>query len=273
MRHWKSKLGLLLMTFGLAGCADPSAGPDNVFGGVSIRPPEAAGLEMAMPENTIYMFEDADFNGDLIRKDSITAAPQGAVQPLSDDDSVTSVRWNLPPGAVVLLTQHEDGSGDRVAIWGQGQTRSVSPWKFNDDMSGWAWYNVGGLAALGSTAPLPPGASSTIDLIEGTIEMFRDRGFKGDMRAIPAYRSAQMGTISELPGELASSVSSLRWNLPAGTMVILHENADGTGRQLPIWGHGQYEMVPWSFNDRVSRWSWYQLGAPVMVVPVPVGGQ
>jgi hypothetical protein len=25
---------------------------------------------------------------------------------------------------------------------------------------------------------------------------------------------------------------------------------------------GQYEMVPWSFNDKVSRWSWYEVGRP-----------
>jgi hypothetical protein len=109
---------------------------------------------------------------------------------------------------------------------------------------------------------LPPGATPTTNLPEGTIELFKDRNFKEDMSTIPFVRGQQMGVIQQLPADAADDISSLRWNLPRGIVVLLHENADGTGRQLPIWGIGQYEMVPWSFNDKVSRWSWHDVGRP-----------
>lgn len=261
MKPWQAAIGSIAVSLGLAGCAVESDGPENVHGGVSLRPIATEGLATPLASNTIYLFEDRDFKGDVVRLENVTSRAQGAMQELSDDDSVTSVRWNLPPGAVVLFTQHEDGKGDRVVVWGQGQVNSVSPWNFNDKISGWAWYDLGGLSSA-EQAPLPPGATPTTNLPEGTIELYDDRDLKGDMHTIPFVRTERMGMLQEMELDAADDVSSLRWNLPRGVVAILHENADGTGRQLPIWGKGQYDMVPWSFNDKVSRWSWYEVGRP-----------
>ena len=262
MQTWKTGIGLAALALGLAGCASEPEGPENIHSGVSLRPLATDGLAMPLASNAIYMFEDRDFKGDVARLENVTGKPQGAMQEISDDDSVTSLRWNLPPGVVVLFTQHENGTGDRAAVWGQGQVNSVSPWRFNDKNSGWAWYDVGGLQSAGKTA-LPPGATPVAtNLPEGTIELYEDRELKGEMSTVPWVRSERMGMMQTLEGEAVDRVSSLRWNLPRGAMVILHENADGTGRQLPIWGKGQYEMVPWSFNDKVSRGSWYEGGRP-----------
>lgn len=261
MKPWHTCIGALAVSLGLAGCATEPEGPENVHGGVSLRPLATEGLATPLVDDTIYLFEDRDFKGDVARLENVTGKAQGQVHEISDDDSVTSVRWNLPPGAVVLLTQHEDGKGDRVALWGSGQVSSVSPWNFNDKVSGWAWYDVGSLRSA-EAAPLPPGATPTTNLPEGTIELFEDRDFKEDMTTIPFVRTERMGMMQELGTDASDDVSSLRWNLPRGVVVLLHENADGTGRQLPIWGKGQYDMVPWSFNDKVSRWSWHEVGRP-----------
>lgn len=261
MKPWQTCVGTVALSLGLAGCASEPEGPQNVSGGVSVRPQATEGLATPLVNDTIYLFEDRNFKGDVSRLENVTGKPQGQVYGISDDDSVTSVRWNLPPGAVVLFTQHEDGKGDRVAVWGTGQVNSVSTWNFNDKVSGWAWYDVGGLRSADAIA-LPPGAAPTTNLPEGTIELFEDRNFKEDMTTIPFVRGQQMGAMQQLPADATDDISSLRWNLPRGVVVILHENADGTGRQLPIWGMGQYDMVPWSFNDKVSRWSWYEVGEP-----------
>ena len=261
MKPWLAGIGAVAVSLGLAGCAAEPDGPENVHGGVSLRPPATEGLATPLASNTIYLFEDRDFKGNVVRLENVTGKAQGAMQEIDDDDSVTSVRWNLPPGAVVLFTQHEDGKGDRVAVWGQGQVNSVSPWNFNDKISGWAWYDLGGLSSA-EQAPLPPGATPTTNLPEGTIELYEDRDLKGDMHTIPFVRTERMGMLQEMDLDAADDVSSLRWNLPRGVVAILHENADGTGRQLPVWGKGQYDMVPWSFNDKVSRWSWYEVGRP-----------
>ncbi len=228
-----SAVGTACLAVGVAGCADETVrGPENVHAGASLRPLATDGLATPLSTNTIYLFEDRDFKGDVARIENVTSKPQGAMQEISDDDSVTSIKWNLPAGTVVLLTQHENGTGDRAAIWGAGQMGSVSPLKFNDKISGWAWYNVGGLESA-ETAPLPPAATPTTNLPEGTVELYQDAGLRGEMTTVPFVRTERMGMMQELEGEhLADRVSSLRWNLPRGVLLVLHENADGTGRQL-----------------------------------------
>jgi hypothetical protein len=58
-------------------------------------------------------------------------------------------------------------------------------------------------------------------------------------------------------------MTSLRWNLPEGVVVVLYDNVDGTGRQLAIWGRGEVETItPFNMNDRVSSWASYRLGEP-----------
>src|SRR5688500_8463712 len=196
----KTGVGLAALTLGLAGCASEPEGPENIHSGVSLRPLATDGLAMPLASNAIYMFEDRDFKGDVARLENVTGKPQGAMQEISDDDSVTSLRWNLPPGVVVLFTQHENGTGDRAAVWGQGQVNSVSPWRFNDKISGWAWYDVGGLQSAGN-ATLPPGATpAASNLPAGTRELYADRDLKATVRGVPRGRSERRGRRQTLGG-------------------------------------------------------------------------
>ena len=59
------------------------------------------------------------------------------------------------------------------------------------------------------------------------------------------------------------SLTSMKWNLPAGVVVTLYEDADGKKDRVSIWGSGQIDSLDvWDFNDKVSRWSWAYVGTP-----------
>ena len=95
-----------------------------------------------------------------------------------------------------------------------------------------------------------------------TIEMYSDRDLKGTLTSIhPVTKEPQ--TDYHSAGAANDKMTSVRWNLPEGVTVVFYDNIDGTGRQLSIWGKGEFETVsPWNFNDRVSSWAWYRLGEP-----------
>ena len=62
-------------------------------------------------------------------------------------------------------------------------------------------------------------------------------------------------------GSVNDQLTSLRWNVPEGVLVVFYDNIDGTGRQFTIWNKGEVPTVsPWNFNDRASSFAWYRLG-------------
>jgi hypothetical protein len=188
---------------------------------------------------------------------------------------MTSLRWNVPPGVLVVLYEDAEARGNQVAVWGSGQVESVSPWKFNDRVSRWAWYYIGDgqistlpEALARGLSKRPPGASPTAALPPGTIELYQDADFKGTLTTAGPLDRYQQGEYHN-PGRATDSMSSLRWNLPPGVVVILYEDAAGLGRQLALWGSGQYDSVSrFDFNDKVSRWAWFDIAADRRTVPV-----
>jgi hypothetical protein len=66
-----------------------------------------------------------------------------------------------------------------------------------------------------------------------------------------------------VPKKMGDSLTSLRWNLPEGVIIMLYQDAGGKKQQVAIWGEGELaDLDLWDFNDKISRWSWAYVGAP-----------
>ena len=106
----------------------------------------------------------------------------------------------------------------------------------------------------------PQMAHPTTNIPADTMELYTDRDLKGTLKTFsPVTGESQL----EYHGLLSinDQMTSLRWNLPEGVLVVFYDNIDGTGRQLAIWNKGEHPTVsPWNFNDRASSWAWYRLG-------------
>src|SRR5688500_18773588 len=157
---------------------------EPAFRGVSLRPPGATEVEGAIAQNSIYLFDQRDFKGKVTRIENVTSQPPGATDNVGGrSDSMTSLKWDLPPGVVVVFYENADASGDMFTIWGRGQIDSVSLWAFNDKVSRWAWYHVGGGGAGSSQyerGKIPPhGARASTNVPADSIELFSDRDLKG----------------------------------------------------------------------------------------------
>src|SRR6267143_4684449 len=144
MRWMKPLAALSVFAFMMVvGCA-PKPEETMTSGGVSLRPPGAAELHGSIPQNSIYLFENRDFGGKVTRIENVTSQPPGVTEKPSRVDDMTSLKWDLPAGIVVIFYENADGTGTEFPIWGRGQLDSVSKWSFNDKVSRWAWYSVGG---------------------------------------------------------------------------------------------------------------------------------
>ncbi|HEV8606683.1 MAG TPA: hypothetical protein VGQ99_15010 [Tepidisphaeraceae bacterium] len=257
-------VGLVIFAWAV-GCAPKPE--ETTFRGISLRPPGASEVDGALPQNAIYMFENRDFKGKVSRIENITSQPPGLTDRVgARSDDMTSLEWDLPAGIVVVFYENADGTGNQFPIWGRGQLDSVSKWAFNDKVSRWAWYSVGG--AANSSASLERGmmpphmARPTTNLPSDTLELYSDRDLKGQLKTIsPVTSESQLEYHGA--GMINDQMTSARWNLPEGILVVFYDNIDGTGRQLAVWNKGEHPTVtPWNMNDKVSSWAWYRLGEP-----------
>lgn len=244
------------------GCAAPPSKTLDVRG-VSLRPPGAAELAAPLPDDSIYFYQHDYFRGDVVRVENVTAQPAGRVlepQP-GAKDRTSSLRWNLPPGVLVVLFEDAGGKGDQFVIWGKGEIANVAPWDFNDKVSRWAWYSAGTASAsrvVGNVGLLPPDARATGALPVGVVELYDDRDLGGDLATLGPVTTLDAGEYHPVPR--GDRMTSLRWNLPPNVIVILYDNAGGTGKQMAVWGHGEYPTVSdRDFNDRASAWAWYRI--------------
>jgi len=100
----------------------------------------------------------------------------------------------------------------------------------------------------------------TTTLPRDMLELYTDRDLKGTVKMIgPVTSQSQLHYHSVDP--LPDQITSMRWNLPEGVLVIFYDNFDGTGRQLVIWNKGEFESVsPFTMNDKISSYSWYRIG-------------
>jgi len=222
MRNWIYLTGIIALSF-ISGC---SVG-GSVEWGTTGRPGGSHPLEVAIAPDSIYLFRDADFHGDVTRVEGVTHQPAGALQSLeARRDNLSSVRWDLPPGVVVVLYDNADGTSEQLPIWGRGQIRSVAAWRFDNRASRWAWYYIGAERAAvnddiargysqrpPTSKPLGATASAAVRLPSGVVEAYEDVGLRGTMRTLGPVTALEQGVRHGM-GVMNDRMSSLRWDLP-----------------------------------------------------------
>jgi len=269
------------MTVVAMGFAEPPKGataPGNSTPsrGHIAAPPGTETLTAEVLPLSIHMYGNDDFKGKeaiitgvdtQIQAGSINEMPKGL------NDSMTSIRWNLPAGVVVVFYEDAGGKGEQLVLWGQGQSPDVSKWDFNDKASRWAWYNVGGgnLPRSAGESPRPNGAKPVETAVpENAVQFFIDKNFKNDMEQVAPLTGQAFGELHRMPKKMGDSLTSMRWNLPEGVIILLYQDADGKKQQVAIFGEGEIaDLDLWDFNDKISRWSWAYVGAPATAATSP----
>jgi hypothetical protein len=242
----------------------------EVSRGYTPRPNGSEDVSATVGDDAIQLFKSESFNGDMSPVDQLTTKPAGALQDLPKDleDSLSSLRWNLPPGVVVVFFEDDGGKGEQYVVWGKGQASGLSKWNFNDKASQFAWYYVGGNSDLpphikGDHINSPSGVESASGAVaEDSMHLFKSKNFKANDAIVSNVTGQPAGQLNELPQDLPDSLTSLQWNLPPGVVVVFFQDANGMKQQAAIWGQGQVADIDvWDFNDKISRWAWYFVGS------------
>ena len=245
--------------------------PDNdVTKGYLAAPPGTESLSVELGEHSIQLFANPNYQGSestLNKLDTIQAQGRGNQMPQDLNDKISSLRWHLPPGGIVVFYDDADLEGKQLVLWGKGQISDLGRWDFNDKASRWSWYNVGGAGTPlrgDASTMLPIGAETLgVSLSDNTMNLFKDKSFGNDMKQVSPVTAVKAGELHPMPDGLDDNVASAQWLLPPGVIVLLHEHPDGKGDRVAIWGGGQMsDLGAWRFNDKGSRWSWAYIGQP-----------
>ena len=88
------------------------------------------------------------------------------------------------------------------------------------------------------------------------VELYKHRNFKGKLLNVRRGKS-----YSKL-GNLNDEISSIRYKIPDGDRVVLHEHSGFEGKGFEMRGTGKIEEIPdlrdRGFNDRASSIRWYK---------------
>jgi hypothetical protein len=241
------------------------------------RPPQTVAIVdgATFVTDTIQFFRDPHFKHqtDLANVSVTQTAGQAHEMPSGLEDSVSSLRWSLPPGVLVMLYEDDGAKGEQLALWGIGQIDSLATFDFDNKASQWAWYYVGSAPHSSEVilrgAAVPVGAvvvSSTTPVPQSTLQMFKSKNFEANTVTLNPLTQAA-NTLHTLPEDLPDSLTSLRWNLPPGVVLMFHQDADGGKQQVALWGSGEIaDLDVWDFNDKASRWAWHYVGSPEVEV-------
>jgi hypothetical protein len=229
-------------------------------------PPYAQKLTGTLGENTILICADKDFAGEQARIDNLPKTHQAGTLnefPTNFDNGATSLQWNIPRGTLVVLFDDASGAGMQLALWGKGQIGDLDAIEFNDAASRWAWYDIGGAGEPRSAGGMhmPKGAQPLdTTLADNTIQLFDDQNFQGTEQKEHVL-TKKAGDWNMMPDGKENGLSSLRWNLPEGVVLLLSAE-DGGNNNIVIFGEGQCaDLSKCNFDNRASRWSWAYIGA------------
>ncbi len=230
------------------------------------RPPGAEPLEgSAVGEDTILLFPEQDFRGSARRLQTLTDHKPHRAASLKGylKGDVSSLKWNLPAGVLVVLYERAGGRGRQLAFWGSGQLASLKPAAFDDEASRWAWFYVGSAddppkQLLKGRALHPLGSRPTRAPVPADgMYLYSAGQFRGLRDPITDVTGRQAGELHTISPAMETTVASLQWNLPQGVIVILYGEPDGTGRQLVIWGKGEKRFTRRWGGDKVASWAWF----------------
>ena len=241
-------------------------------------PSYAQALTGTLPENTVQVFKDKDFTGAETKVTDLGKAHQaGTLNPLPGDfdNDASSMKWNIAPGTLVVLFDDAKGEGVQLALWGKGQIPAMNDVDFENSVTRWAWYDVGGGAEPRSAGNMVmPHGATALDgaLPEDSIQLWEDQKFAGsEQQTISSVSRQASGTWNVLPGNKENGLSSMRWNLPEG-VIVMFSAEDGGNRNIVIFGEGQNaDLGAIGFDNRASRWTWANIGTPKGMSP-PAGG-
>jgi hypothetical protein len=245
--------------------ARPGAGLQS---GYMETPKYAQRLDTTLSQNAIQACVDNDFKGEQTTIENVGRTQHGTLTafPANFDNSITSLRWNLEPGVLVVFFEDDTGKGQQLALWGKGQIPDLGKCDFNETASRWACYNIGGGAQPRSAGDmqLPHGAQPIDSAVSsGVIDLFDDQKFVGEHQRINGMTGIKAGDLHTLPEDKENAASSLRWNLPEGVIVIFAAE-DGGNDNLVIFGEGQNpDLGQCDFDNKASRWSWAYIGSPM----------
>ncbi|MHC4126818.1 MAG: hypothetical protein ACYS1E_12695 [Planctomycetota bacterium] len=234
----------------------------------------AGGLAFAQPDdevgdNTVRVFRDAQFKGKEQVIHPVTAERPYRLHVLDKKlrNKVSSLEWNLPRGVVVVFYDETNGTGRQYVIWGSGRRGALEAADFKKRAAAWVWIYVDGwenapseVRGGFSVRPLMTSESKE-RLAEDTLELHKDVGVRDkgkDLLRIESVTDKPEGVLQPIPAHLDNKVTSLRWNLPPGRVVVLYDNADGTGRRMPLWGDGEVRDLR-TIDNRISAWAWYDV--------------
>src|SRR5262245_37437198 len=94
------------------------------------RPVGTQELAGPMPDNSQYLFQNGHFSGWSSRIEDVTGRSSQTLQSIEQRaDNMSSARWNLSPGMVVVFYENASGDGDQLAVWGHGEAPHLSQWK------------------------------------------------------------------------------------------------------------------------------------------------
>lgn len=246
---------------------------ERIYEGWSAYPIGASATSAAIPENTVQMFRDTGFRDDLEPLDNVMTRGPGGVNDMSNDmeDAVSSIRWNLSPGIVVVFYEDENAKGEQLPLWGKGEMSHLHPWNFNDKASSWGWYYAGGAESVTTVLEraaivYPTGTvivSREVPVIPlASVNVYRDKNFRGPQVTLSGITAPPPNQLNSLPEGMKDDATSMRWNLPPGVVVMFHQDADGDKQRAAIWGNGEASDIDaWDFNDKISRWSWHYIGS------------
>ena len=107
-----------------------------------------------IPIDTIQLFKNRDAKGTMTSMDSTLAPSEGVFRDLPTSKS-SSMKWNLPDGVLVVLSEGAGGEGQQIGIWGRGMFDSFHRWDLNDKLTQWSWYDLRESSGSAATAPAP----------------------------------------------------------------------------------------------------------------------
>jgi hypothetical protein len=235
------------------------------------RPPRTIAIVTGVnvASDTIQLFRDANFEDEAVLMNVSAAQPAGQSHELPSgmEDSLSSLRWSLPAGVLVVMYEDDGSKGEQLALWGSGQIDALSTFDFDNKASQWAWYYVGAAREPSEVIvrgqALPVGSVTvTVPAAADSITLYKSKDFATNTVTVSPMSHAA-NTLHRLPEDLPDSLTSMRWNLPPGVVVMFHQDAQGDKQQVAIWGNGQVaDLDVWDFNDKASRWAWHYIGSP-----------
>lgn len=93
----------------------------------------------------------------------------------------------------------------------------------------------------------------SVSIPSGSIVFYKDTDFEGSEEIFKIEGKVEH-EMHDIGGKLSGSISSLRWNLPEGTIVVLYgSSAKNPSRQYVIWGEGQDDrLTGHGVNDKLT---------------------